>query len=270
LKKSAGDREMAGVITKGSLSQVLEAANLNAKLGDMHEQLKKEQSAHKKAKRKIQKLESEITSDGESKSDIVQQLNHRSKMTESLRDQLETAKSSIDSKGLIIESMSEELADKDSLIRTLEMKLEILQRAERSLAVPPEEYSAGQADLLRCLRKEQSAKEKAKLKCRKLQNELDGQLRDWTLLEREMDEAKAKVDDLQSHLANEMSQRSRSIHSTRGDTRKHNNRENDDFNLYLDGLTRKVRDARSQLETAHTRLDRTVGRYRVTPVQQSQ
>jgi chromosome segregation ATPase len=273
LKKSAGDREMSGVITKGSLSQVLEAANLNAKLDDMHGQLKKEQSAHKKAKSKIQKLESETTSspsDGESKSDIMQQLNHQSKMTKSLRDQLATAKSSIDSKGLIIESLSEELADKDSLIRTLEMKLEILQRAERSLAVPPDEYSAGQADLLRRLRKEQSAKEKATRKCRKLQNELDGQLGDWALLEREMDEAKARVDELQSHLANEMSQRSRSIHSTRGDTRNYNNRENDDFHLYLDGLKRKVRDARSQLEAAHTRLDRTLGRYRVTPVQQSQ
>lgn len=250
-KKLAAEKKPSGVISKGGLDHILEAANLNAKVEDLEDKLKKEQAAHKKARRKMQKLDNErsLSDSGESKSDLQQKLDHQTQMTASLRNQLETAKISIDTKGRIIESLAEELGDKDTLVRNWEAQVNSMPNKE--------DDSDEKADLLRRLQKEQLSKEKAKRKYHKLQGEMDGQMRDWAMLEREMDDAKARVNNLESRLADEMANR------PRGDTTRNN--DDDDFNLYLDGLTRKVRTARSQLEAAQGRLDQTVGRYRVAP-----
>eukprot|EP00980_Cylindrotheca_fusiformis_P031496 scaffold26464_cov117-Cylindrotheca_fusiformis.AAC.1 len=258
MKKTHNEREASGVISKGGLDHILEAANLNAKVEDLEKQLRKEEVAHKRARRKIQNMEKNkrksMPSDGKYKSDVQRELEHQTKMTESLRNQLETANISIDTKSKIIESLAEELGDKDRLLRNLEKKLDALEDGDPLDRQKEEE-------LIRRLEKEHASKEKAKRKYEKLQSEMEEQMKDWADLEQEMDDTRARMNDLESQVAREVSQRSRGGIAQ-------DNKEGDDFNLYLDGLTRKVRNARSQLEAAHGKLDKTVGRYRATPLKQ--
>ncbi|CAJ1966025.1 unnamed protein product [Cylindrotheca closterium] len=254
------------VVSKGDLEEILEVAKLNSELEEVDEALKKEKAAHRKAKKRITKLESKLP-DGQSSLELQQQL--------------ETLKASMDSKAGVIDSMRQELADKEEHIKSLEhvvrKKRESGNHKKSDMSSSVQEAIRKQLeeeiyDLQRRLRKEQSMNKRSKKKISKLEEELDDQLADWVELEKEMDETKTYLAEIESQVAREEVQRRKTKEKdarerdAKEKMAKRNSRssgiENQDFNLYLDGLTKKVRDARSQLETAHDRLDNAVSRHR--------
>merc|ERR1712176_205797 len=181
------------------------------------------------------------------------------------------------SKGSIIESMKEELAGKEDHIESLEAELERGQKSysqNRKLLRNGndgskddlnqhlvEEFEYQQKDLQRQLRKEQSANKKSKRKIANLEGELEEQLADWVALGKEMEATKAQMADIEAELARRESQRQKS--KAKEMKPKSRNGQQEDFDLHLDELTRKVKDARTQLESAHGRLDTAVSRHRV-------
>jgi chromosome segregation ATPase len=224
-------------------------------------------------------------------SDLQQQLDHQMRISELLAEQLETSKASIESKTGVIDSMKQELGDKQQHIRSLEAALKKKRKSGSSNSQASDNTAAIQRrirkeleeeiyDLQRRLRKEQSMHRKSKNKITKLEDELDDQLADWVALENEMDETKAYLAEIESQLAKEEAKK-RNLERKEKEEEKAQVKEKgkkekkprrssvsasnsgEDFNLYLDSLTRKVRDARNQLETAHGRLDQAVSRHRI-------
>lgn len=234
------------------------------------EQEKEEEArvASMSTRRSIQQLQEALNeSKGETQQDIdalqaskreaQAKLDHQTELATSLQDRITKQEATLKEQQILIGSQAASIETKEKLIASMERRLqEQLQQhlndyddSSDELKQTKQAWNESQLQIQQL----QGEHKLARKQIRELETELDEQLADWRLLEKDVEDAQARVRTLEAELAVKEEPEVPDIPF----------KENS-VNEYLDRLSRKMIQARSQLEEVSRRRKKL--RSRVTPV----
>jgi hypothetical protein len=193
------------------------------------------------------------------------QLDQQTEVANTLQEELAEHKINLQEQQILIDTQALSMQTKEKLIQLLEAQLEGQTQTQRRL-LGEDEYSSDELvktkqawnDSQLQVQQLQGEHKKARKQIRNLETELDEQLSEWRVMEKDMEDAQARVGTLQAQLAAK----------EKDPTRTNIAFKENSVNEHLDRLSRKMVEARSQLEEVHRRRKQNLMQQerRVAPV----